>query len=253
MKNCILGIVIFLFIFAIQIQADVYMKYKQHTDGMAVMGQQQPAKDIIQKVWITKNKIKSESDDQTVFVFSDEKKMIVLNHKEKTYSEMPMGAGKIMDKAMEGKSAQEKQEMQGVMQSMKGMMNFEITVPPTGETKKINQWNCKKYNQEVKMVMGPISSDIWATEELKMDYELYAQFSTAMMSMNPGFSDSFDKAIKEMKKIKGIPVLTETVMNMMGMQMKSSQELLEFKEEAAPKGTFDIPKGYKKVDMMQGY
>ena len=56
-----------------------------------------------------------------------------------------------------------------------------------------------------------------------------------------------------MKKIKGVPVFTETTMNMMGMQMKSTQELLEFKQGTAPKGTFGIPKGYKKTDMMQGH
>jgi len=253
MRSGILSILILVILFASQIQADVYMKYKDHTDGMAVMGQKQPAKDIIRKVWITKNKIKSESEDRTVFIFLDENKMIVLNHKEKTYSEMPMGGTNMMDKAMEGKSAEDKEKMQGMMQMAKGMMKIEIAVTPTNETKKINKWICKKYIQEVKMGMGPINSDVWATEELKMDYELYAKFSSAMMSMNPGFSDAFDKAINEMKKIKGIPVLTETTMSMMGMQMKSSQELLEFKEGTAPKGTFEIPKGYTKTDIMQGH
>jgi len=132
-------------------------------------------------------------------------------------------------------------------------MKFEITVTPTGDTKKINKWQCKKYNQEVKMGMGPMVSEVWATEELEMDYELYAKFSTAMMAMQPGFSDSFEKAMKELQKIKGVPVFTETTVNMMGMQMKTTQELLEFKKGKAPKGTFDIPKGYKKTDMIPTY
>ena len=42
-------------------------------------------------------------------------------------------------------------------------------------------------------------------------------------------------------------------MNMMGMQMKSSQELLEFKKGTAPKGTFVIPKGYKKTESPFGH
>jgi len=89
MKKGILSILVLILVFALQIQADVYMKYKDHTDGMAVMGQQQPAKDIIQKVWITKNKIKSESEDRTVFILLDEDKIIMLNHKEKTYVSRP--------------------------------------------------------------------------------------------------------------------------------------------------------------------
>ena len=253
MKKNILSILMVTILFTVPMFADIYMVNKTHTDGMAVMGQQQPAEDVVQKVWITKNKIKSESNDQTVFIFLDESKMIVLNHEDKTYMEMPMGAGNMMDKAMEDKSAEEKEEMQGLMQMAKGMMKFEITVTPTSESKKINKWNCKKYNQEVKMGMGPINSEVWATEELEMDYDVYAKFSTAMMAMQPGFSDSFDKAMIELKKIKGVPVFTKTTMNMMGMQMNSTQELLEFKTVTAPKGTFDIPKGYKKSETRFGH
>ncbi len=253
MKKSILSFLIITFLMTIPISADIYMVNKQHTEGMAVMGRQQPDQDVIQKIWITKNKIKSESGEQTILILLDEKKIITLNHEDKTYTELPMGFGNMMDKAMENQTGEDKDEMDQFMQMAKGMMKFEIKVTPSGETKKINNWQCKKYNQEVKMGMGPIVSEVWATEELEMDYEIYAKFSTAMMSMQPGFSDSFDSAMAELKKIKGVPVLTKTTMNMMGMQMKSSQELLEFKQGTAPKGTFDIPKGYKKADMMGGH
>ena len=255
MKKSILSFLIITFLMTIPISADIYMVNKQHTEGMAVMGRQQPDQDVIQKIWITKNKIKSESGEQTILILLDEKKIcsITLNHEDKTYMELPMGFGNMMDKAMENQKGEDKEEMEQFMQMAKGMMKFEIKVTPTGETKKINNWQCKKYNQEVKMGMGPIVSEVWATEELEMDYEIYAKFSTAMMSMQPGFSDSFDNAMAALKKIKGVPVLTKTTMNMMGMQMKSSQELLEFKQGTAPKGTFDIPKGYKKTDMMGGH
>ena len=246
MKTQILTLLLMIVILSLPMYGDIYMVTKTHNEGMAVMGQQQQAQDEIQKVWISKDKIKSESGDQTVLILVNEKKILVLNHEDKTYMEMPMGMGNRMDEAMQGRSEEEKQEMQEYMQMAKGMMNFEITVTPTSESKKINKWNCKKYNQVVKMGMGPINSEIWATEELEMDYELFAQYSTAMMATKPGFSDSFEKAVEEMKKIKGVPVLTKTTMNMMGMQMNSTQELIEFKQTKAPAGTFDIPKGYKK-------
>ena len=248
MRNQILSFLLLFLLFTLPMNADIYMETKTHTDGMAVMGQQQQPQDEIQKVWITKDKIRSESRDETVIVLLKDKKMIVLNHEEKSYMEMPMGKEDIMEKAMQGKSEEERKEMEGFMQMAKGMTKFEITVTPTTETKKINKWNCKKYNQVVKMGMGPINSEVWATEDLEMDYELFAQYSTAMMAMKPGFSESFDKAVNELKKIKGVPVLTKTTMNMMGMQMNTTQELIEFKKTAAPAGTFEIPKGYTKSE-----
>ena len=253
MQKYFLIILSIIFIISFSVQPDVFMKQKHHTDEMAVMGQKQPAQDMIQNIWITKDKIKSDSEEKSVIMLLSKKIMYVFNHEEKTYFEMPMDFAKAMDKAMDGSDEAKNGEMAKFMQMAQGMMKFEITVTPTNETKTINKWKCKKYNQEVKMGMGPVNSEIWATEELKMDYQLYAQFSTAMMSMQPGFKDSFSKAMKEMEKIKGVPVLTKTNMKMMGMEMKSSQELLEFKEGTAPKGTFDIPKGYKKTEMMEGF
>jgi len=50
--TCI-GIIFALLIVSGLAQADVYMEQKRHSDGMKVMGQQQPAEDVIEKIWIT--------------------------------------------------------------------------------------------------------------------------------------------------------------------------------------------------------
>jgi hypothetical protein len=52
--------------------------------------------------------------------------------------------------------------------------------------------------------------------------------------------------MKEMEKIKGVVVLQEGTMSMMGTDVKSSQELLEVDEKSAPAGTYEPPSGYKK-------
>lgn len=253
MRTTLIAVLFLVLIASFTLHADIFMKQKQHTDGMSMMGQTQPAKDIIQNVWITEDAISSQSEDHTILFLFKQKKMIMINHLQKTYTEMPMSFQKVLDKAMEDKKDLDQSEKEDFMKMAQGMTKFEITVTPTNETKKINKWNCKKYNQEVKMGMGPISSEVWATEELEMDYSLYAKFSTSMMAMQPGFHESYEKAMKELEKIKGVPVFTKTVVKMMGMEMKSSQELLEFKTGTAPKGTFDKPSGYKKTSMMQNY
>jgi len=245
MQKLLFFLLPFIFLFSLTAQADIFMKQKHHTDGMTIMGQTQPAKDTIQKIWITEDKISNESEEQTVLMFFDKKMMYIINHAQKTYMEMPLDFNAAMSQ-----SGKEDGEKKPNFMNMAQGMKFEVTVTPTNETKKINKWNCRKYNQKLSIGMGPVVSEIWASEELKMDYNVYAKFSSAMMTTMPGFSGSMEKAIDEFKKIKGVPVLTTTTMNMMGMEMKSSQELLEFKDETAPKSVFDIPKGYKKTEMM---
>jgi hypothetical protein len=151
--------------------------------------------------------------------------------------------------AQEEMSAEEKAMMQSMM---KGATDIKVTVTPTGEKKKIGEFDCQKYNQEMKTMMGPVTSEIWATEDLKIDYKVYDKFKEAMGSEGGGaFGNMMSSMADEMKKIKGVPVLTTTTVNMMGNSMTSITELVEFREATAPKGTFNIPSGYKKTDDMQ--
>ena len=131
------------------------------------------------------------------------------------------------------------------------MKKMEFSVTPTSEKKKIGKWNCTKYIQKLQTPMGPNITEIWATEELKMDQELYAKFSASMMSAMPGAQSMINDMTNEMKKIKGVPVLTTTTMEMMGQKIESTTELIEFKEGTVPANTFNVPSGYKQTEARQ--
>ena len=81
-----------------------------------------------------------------------------------------------------------------------------------------------------------------------MDGDLYEEFSAGMLAQMPGMRKNMDTIIEEIKKIKGVQVYSEQTMTMMGQAMRSSIELLEFKEEKAPSNVFDLPADYKKED-----
>jgi hypothetical protein len=235
------------------IQADIFMKQKTHTDGFQVMGQTRPAKDETNTIWITSDKLRSDNPEQSIIMRLDQNKMYILDNAKKTYTEMPMEMGKAMsdqvDKAM-NEEGMDEQQKSNIMSMMQGMSQIKLTITPTDETKKIGNWNCRKYEQKLQTAIGPSEGEIWATEDLKVDPELYSQYMTALMGKGGMFANAMEEMAKEMKKIKGVPVLTITNSNMMGASVKSTQELLEFREGTAPSGYFDIPSGYKKVEGM---
>ncbi len=236
-------------------QNDIFMKQKTHTDGMEMMGQVQPAKDEIQTVWISSDKIRSDNSQQTIIMRMDQNKMYMLDHTKKTYVEMPLNFGAAMEnkigEAMEKEDVDQEQQ-QAMMSMMKGMSQMKLTITPTQETKKIGPWNCRKYEQSLQTMMGPSEGEIWASEDLSMDPELYSKWSAAMMGQGGMFGNAMQEMAAEMKKIKGIPVLTQSTMKMMGTSVKSTQELIEYKKGSAPREYFEIPAGYKKTDKM-GY
>jgi hypothetical protein len=234
------------------LQADVYMKQKKHTDAITIMGQTQPAKDEVEQIWMTGKGIRNDGAKTSMIMLIDEKKIIMIDHDKKTYTEMPMNIGQMMSAAakQEGMDEEETEEaaqaneamMQGMMQ---GMMKMEAKVQPTAETKKINNWLCKKYILDMKTFMGPMTTEIWASEDLKVDKELYAKYTTALMSLMPGMQSGTESVMKEMEKIRGVQVSSITKYEMAGQPITSSTELIEYKEGTAPTSLFKIPAGYK--------
>jgi len=246
------GTVVFLIIVIMSSFAvgDVFMKQKHHTEGFKMMGHTQPAQDAIQSIWITPDKIRSDGEKQSFLVRMDKNVMYMIDHSKKTYMEMPANLGEMV--ASLKKDDQDEENAAEMQKMMKQMMQVKASVTATGEAKKIGNWNCKKYLQTLQTAMGPITSEIWATEDLKMDPELYAKFSTAMLAQQPGMKESMGDLVKEMKKIKGVAVLTNTTTTIMNNTVKSSTELLEFKDGKAPAGLFELPAGYAKKAFGQG-
>ncbi len=234
---------IFLTLISQNAYADIYMKQKHHTDAIAVMNQ--PAQDVISESWITSDKVVVINEKEKLIIDMDKKVMTMVNHEEKEIVDMPMDFSTI---EMDKKENMSPEEKAGFQQFMGKMMQMDMKVEETNERKKIGKWNCRKYLQTINMAMGTTHSEIWATEDIKVDKDLYTKYAVGMLAQMPGMSQNIDAITQELKKIKGIHVYSEQTMTVMGQPMKSSIELIEFKEEKAPSSVFDLPVGYKKAD-----
>lgn len=239
-------LIIILAVAPLLVKADVYLKQKSHTDAFKVMGRTQPAKDEIVVMWLGKDKGRvDQGEKMSTIIRLDKNIMYVIDHSKKTYTEIPFSdLNDIISSSLEKSnlSKEEQAEAKKYMGFAKSMMKVEVKVNDTGETKKIKSWNCRKYLMTTKIMMTSSTSEIWATEDIKINANLFRTLSFSLMAKQPGF----DKAFEEMKKIKGVSVLTTSTSSVMGAKVKSTQELLEVKEAAPPAGIYDVPSGYKK-------
>jgi hypothetical protein len=221
--------------------ADVFMKNRQHSDAMQIMGQNQPAKDVVETTWLTKKGYRNDNPENSIILSLDPQRMLMIDHSDKTYMEMPLDMNKMMPQGA-GQDAEGQAAFQGMM---KNMMKMEVAVTVTGEKKKIRTWKCKKYIMTMKTFMGVIKNEIWATEDLKVDKDLYDRMGASMMAGMPGMQASMADMTRELKKIKGVRVYTTVTQEMMGQKIRHTTELLEFKKGTAPARLFKTPEGYQ--------
>lgn len=152
--------------------ADLYMKQARHTDAFTVMGQTQPEKNESVVYWFGKDKVRMDTGDaQSIIVMLDSKMMYVLDHENKTYAAVPVDLQKAFEAGVGDTSDEEAAKAREMYQKMTESMlqGMEVKVTDTGETKKIKQWDCRKYTIDLSMPMGKSQANLWATENTKVD------------------------------------------------------------------------------------
>ena len=223
--------------------ADHYMKQVTHTDAMEFMGQKQPERFDTTSVWIGDGWARSDTGDTLSVLYNIEKgELYVLRHIDKQYAIVPLDMDALMEEAMGEADAEEAAAAKEAMNAMMGSAS--CTVTPTDETKKFGDWEARKYNVKTSIMMMNLDQEMWASEDIEIDADLFHALNSGLMTMMPGA----DAILKEMVKIEGVPVYSKTVVNIMGTAVNTSSELVEYEEKDAPEGAFEIPEGYTKVD-----
>ena len=232
------------------IHADIYLKYKQRTDAFEIMGQKQPARETVRETWIARDMIRTDEGPQTMIMRIDKKQIYLMDNQAKTYSEFPMDMQEMARQAIEEDqemSPQEKEDAKDFVEGMmEGMSEFSVTVEDTGQTKKIGPWNCRKYIQTTNTAMGPSETELWATNDIDLDYDLLHRMAAASMMMMPGMQKTMDDFVKEMKKIDGVTVHSISTSTMMDTEIRTTQDLLDYSDKKTGEGFYTVPKNYMK-------
>ncbi len=181
-------------------------------------------------------RVSSEGTD-TVIRF-EEGKIITIDNKKKTYSEVTIKQIQDMMEKVTSEVDQNKEAMEA-MRKMMGQTMAAFSVTKVGPGGPIAGYATEKYQ-----VTGPMEMEIWAAPDLKVP-AIYYDVMKARTPRNPMFD--MGKMYDEMKKIDGIPLKSVTVMKMMGREIKTLTEVSSVEKGAIPASTFEIPAGYKQV------
>jgi hypothetical protein len=232
MKKAVLFVIVVLAA-AWLLPADIYIKTNVHTDAFEMMGQKQPAKDDVTEQWVGNNQLLNKTGDKIMIMDMNKKLMYIISPKDKSYVEttLPLDMTKLLPKEAAG---------------MASMMKVTVKVTPTGQSKKIGQWNCAGYDVDMGMMMMQMKMKVWATTDVPFDWKMFSKMYANVSKMQ--FMD--DAAIGEFMKISGYQVASEMSMDMMGSKMKVTSQVVEISQKPAPAGTYSVPAGYTKKDTL---
>ncbi len=218
--------------------ADRVLTLKSHTDAMSMMGQEVPAKTETHTYWFSDRALRYDAGDFSYVADFDGKKMVWINHPDKSYStmDMPIDFKKIVPP-----------EMAPMMEQMMGVMSSTAKVVDTGRSASYGGFDCSVYKVDISMAMMSSSMEVCVSKALPVDYSRYRELVESQANMFPN-----SKWMSELAKIDGFPVRNDTTTTMMGKSFKSWQEIVSSEDRPAPAGTYAPPAGYqeKKFDPM---
>lgn len=225
----ILSSVLLVLIASPSFAADVFVRIKTHSDAIAVGGQSQPARDAVTEQWYGPGKTAQSSGDGGFIVDLDKNMAYMVNHRDKSYVPLPLPID--IAKVLPPEVAQ-----------MASRMQMSATVSPTSETKTIGSWPCTAYDVSLAVAGMPMTMRVWASTAVPAALLNYAAKVTPVFLQ--GQMRLTDESVKEFAKIKGFQVATELTADVMGPRMRTTTEVVEIVEKAAPAGTFAPPDGY---------
>jgi len=215
--------------------AEYKVVLQHHQDGFTMMGQTQAPTDEEHVTWIGTKKLRMDQGSTSTIVQIESGKMILLDHDDKTYTEvnLPVDLAALMPP--------------GMAEQMMAMLKFDVTVTASDETKKVGEWNAKRYDLKMTSAMMTLDTVIWASTETPIDDEAFFDLFSVVMSLQPGM----DSMLEQMRQIDGYVVSQEGTMSMkfMGDTTVGSIDVVKSIENVgAPAGTYDPPAGYVKEE-----
>jgi hypothetical protein len=178
--------------------------------------------------------------------------MTILDGKKKTYymvtkQDMEQMAAKMKEKMNDPET---KKAMEAMAQMSAGMATS-FDVKKTGATRNVAGFRCEEWA----ITMGTISTITeCVTSDLQYPvraFAAYKEFSESMKSVMSGFgpmAKSGADLAEKMKNIKGYPVATSSVVDVMGHKIATESEVTEVRRGSIPASAWEIPAGYTKIE-----
>ncbi len=214
--------------------ADLLLTVKAHTTGMRLGNRVQEPHDAQAKVWVGSDRLRRDEGSTTIIVRLDRKKIYLINHTDRTYSEVGL--------PIDWQTVVPPRD-QDSFQRYVADNQIKATVTPGTETRQFRTWNATRMNLELTNQHGlRMVAQWWLTKDIPL-YAAYNQMNAALASMQPNASDWAQKE----GRLDGFPVYQETTINIGSASTKSVEELVAADTREAPAGTYDVPAGFRSV------
>jgi hypothetical protein len=213
--------------------ADTLLTIQTHSELPAMVGNTVRPDDRKVTLWVGPNRVRRDDGRAASIVLFDQKKLYIVDHEDKSYTaiDLPVDFKKLLP-GPQGEI---------MLKEMSATAKLDAKITKTNETKKIGNWNTRKYHVELTNPSTKIKTDMWVSKDVGVDMNAFRKMQLNVASLQPGSLDW----VKKMQEIDGFPVVQESSLNLgTPKDVTTREELISVETKEAPAGTFAPPAGY---------
>lgn len=228
-------------LFTSSLTADVLLTRKRDADEFLFQGRVAPgAKDQKVEIWIGPDRVRRSEGKTTLILRLDQKKLYFVNHADRIWS--------ANDLRQEGSRWTATATYRGG--PGEGVWRWQAKSEPSGETRKIGSWQAVRHRVALSSETGTaerVQLDWWIASDLKVEDAPLRTLMLLLASFNPAGDEWLATALG----LPGHPVLYERVEQQPDVSVKAREELVSIKESQAPAGMYEVPAGYRVIDLAE--
>lgn len=214
--------------------ADEMISIHGHADSVRLGNRTQPARDSTATVWLAADRMRRDEGGITVIVRLDRRMLYMINHAERTYSqvEVPIDWKKMVPPAD-----------QESFTKFLADNEIKVSLTPAAETRVIHSWNTHRVDVLLTNQHGlKMATQMWVTRDLPL-YAAYNKMAGVLASLQPNAAAWSEKVAG----LDGMPVYQETTITIGQSVSHTREEVAAAESKPAPPGTYDVPKGFSAV------
>ena len=212
------------------------------TEPMSLPGQGLPARTDTVTLWLGPGIARRDNAEGTFLVDATRDLLAFVDHDARTWTVQTAAQvqRQLAALAADTLGATPSPGSRDQLERLRSLLRVAARVTDTGETRQIAGHRCRRWIVEQQLGAQEITTEVWLTGELDVDYALLHQVTRPAMAVLPGG----EQALAELSRLRGVPVRSTSLIRALGRRGRTQTELLSVERETVPPAHFAPPPGY---------
>ncbi|MEZ4389424.1 MAG: DUF4412 domain-containing protein [Candidatus Krumholzibacteriia bacterium] len=208
------------------------------TDAVDVFDRPVPTATDTVRLWLGPGLARRDNHDGSLLVDMHRQLLTMVRPADRSYVQ---GTSAEISRQLAALAADPERSDDRQVRRLKSLLQVSARVTDTGKVADIDGYRCRRWIVEQRFGEQTTLAEVWLTGDLDVDFSLLQRTTQPALAALPGG----EAALAELAKLRGVPVLTSSVLTVLGRETRTETRLVATGLDTVPVSFFAPPPGFR--------